>query len=62
MAMEQRSKLALTWADQTEVVAPGLYWSARNPVLLLLPGYQAVQINTRDLDSRPCCDCPNLLF
>lgn len=62
MAVEQRSKFALPWEDQTEAVTPGLCWPARNPVLLLLPGCQAVKIKTRDLDSRPCCDCPSFLF
>lgn len=54
----------LSWyapADQTEAITSGLCWPARNPVLLLLPGCQAVKIKIRDLDSRPLCDCPTLL-
>lgn len=55
--LEQRPTLVLPQQTRQE-----LGWPARNPVLLLLPGCQAVKIKIKDLDSRPLCDCPTFFF
>lgn len=57
MAVELRSKLALCQQIRQE-----LCWPARNPVLLLSPGCQAINIKIRDMDSRPLCDRPTYFF